>query len=466
MKHIKSRTLEIEIPEDNPFQNDRLERRQLCDILTEVVSFYRQSGCVMAICGDWGTGKTTFVKMWQQHLKCNSFKTLYFNAWSSDYTNDPLMALISELGELSPNSPTINKLASAGARIGLSFASSFIKMLTGIDARAINEAITEASDIGKEYLKKFADQKNTLYDFKNNLQQYIAENAAQHPVVFFIDELDRCNPHYSVAVLERIKHLFDIPNIIFVLAINKHELEHAIQGYYGSSKINACEYLRRFIDIEYALPQPKIEEYCRILYKEYDFDDFFSKRSSITEGKSFEKFSKAIFEAHQTNLRQMDRIYAYTRLALMQFNVLTNFYPNIFFLLCFWKITDHEFYNEIKNKNISCQELLEKLEYKLPKILLESDSDNDYKYYFETEYTIAYLLCSYDIMNVPLQNDPTIKREANARSGKIEYNLKAKYIKNDALYGAIKFYQERSIHIRYGLETIFQRIELLSKFSS
>lgn len=213
MKHIKSRTPEIEIPEDNPFQNDRLERRQLCDILTDVVSFYGQSGCVMAICGDWGTGKTTFVKMWQQHLKCNSFKTLYFNAWSSDYTNDPLMALISELGELSPNSPTINKLASAGARIGLSFASSFIKMLTGIDARAINEAITEASDIGKEYLKKFADQKNTLYDFKNNLQQYIAENAAQHPVVFFIDELDRCNPHYSVAVLERIKHLFDIPNI-------------------------------------------------------------------------------------------------------------------------------------------------------------------------------------------------------------------------------------------------------------
>lgn len=463
MKYLKSRTPEIEIPETNPFENDRLERRQLCDILTDVVSLYGQSGCVMAICGEWGTGKTTFVKMWQQHLKNNLFKTLYFNAWSSDYTNDPLMAMISELGELSPDSPRINKLASAGARIGLSFASSFIKKLTGIDACAINDAIKEASDIGKEYLKKFADQKTTLEDFKNNIQEYIAENAEQHPVVFFIDELDRCNPHYAVAVLERIKHLFDIPNIIFVLAINKHELEHAIQGYYGSSKINACEYLRRFIDIEYALPQPEIEEYCRILYQEYDFDDFFSKRSSITDGISFEKFTQVIFETHQTNLRQMDRIYAHTRLALMQFNHSTTFYKDIFFLLCFWKVTDNEFYNSIRHKNYSCQELLDRLEEKLPRILLEND--NKYKRHFNAEYIIALLLYSYDIMDEHLQNEPTIKLETNKSSGKIECNLKAKYLKNDTLYEAIRFYQTRSIDIVYRPESVFQRIELLSNFS-
>ena len=66
-----------------------------------------------------------------------------------------------------------------------------------------------------------------------------ADNAGEYPVIFFVDELDRCNPRYAVAVLERIKHLFEIPNIIFVLAINKKELSNAIQGYYGSSKIDS-----------------------------------------------------------------------------------------------------------------------------------------------------------------------------------------------------------------------------------
>ena len=94
----------------------------------------------------------------------------------------------------------------------------------------------------KEYLEKYSEQKATLDDFKKNIQTFVADNAGEHPVIFFVDELDRCNPHYAVAVLERIKHLFEIPNIIFVLAINKKELSNAIQGYYGSSKIDSNEY--------------------------------------------------------------------------------------------------------------------------------------------------------------------------------------------------------------------------------
>ena len=116
MKTIKSRSQEIEIPEDNPFVNDKLERAHLCSVLTDVVSFYGQSGCVLALNGEWGSGKTTFVKMWRQVLNNNGFKTLYFNAWASDYTEDPLMALIAELRELSADNSTIDKIASGAVR--------------------------------------------------------------------------------------------------------------------------------------------------------------------------------------------------------------------------------------------------------------------------------------------------------------------------------------------------------------
>lgn len=102
----------------------------------------------------------------------------------------------------------------------------------------------------------------------------MADNAKEHPVVFFVDELDRCNPNYAVSVLERIKHLFDIPNLVFVLAINKKQLCNAIQGYFGSMNMDSNEYLRRFIDIEYTLPAPQLEKFCNYLYDEYGFDEF------------------------------------------------------------------------------------------------------------------------------------------------------------------------------------------------
>ena len=76
-KYIKSRTLEIDVPEKSPFENDKLEREKTATILTDIVSFYGQSGCVMALNGEWGAGKSTFVRMWKQSLINNGFKTLY-----------------------------------------------------------------------------------------------------------------------------------------------------------------------------------------------------------------------------------------------------------------------------------------------------------------------------------------------------------------------------------------------------
>ena len=62
MVNMKSRTQEIEIPEKTPFVNDKLERAMLCDTLTDVVSFYGQSGCVMALSGEWDLEKRPLLR--------------------------------------------------------------------------------------------------------------------------------------------------------------------------------------------------------------------------------------------------------------------------------------------------------------------------------------------------------------------------------------------------------------------
>lgn len=475
MAFIKSRSQEIEIPVENPFANDKLERKHLCNILTDVVSFYGQSGCVLALGGEWGSGKTTFVKMWRQHLNNREFKTLYFNAWASDYTEDPLIALIAELSELSADNGTINKIAAGAVRITASVLKStlkgVLKKATGIDADVISDAIDESIDIGKKYLDKFEEQKTTLEEFKENLRKYIAENAGENPIVFFVDDLDRCNPHYAVAVLERIKHLFEIPNIVFVLAVNKKELSNAIQGYYGSSKIDSDEYLRRFIDVDFILPKPKLDAYFDFLYEEYEFDAFFNNETRKEvfgrkdEPYAFKTVALSMCKELNINLRQMDRIFAYSRLALMQFGSRTYLLPDIYFMLCFWKVMDSQFYNQISKKAFTVQEFLMKLEDKLPPAFFRKEEE----YYSSSNmvYVVACLLYCYDISGTgdrPVAS--TLKAIHNESTKKNEYNIQSKYFEKDELNEALDYYMRRyAEEARNGLRYILNRIELLHSFS-
>lgn len=476
VKIIKSRTPEIEVPENDPFKFDKLERKKTATILTDIVSFYGQSGCVMALNGEWGAGKTTFVKMWRQSLINNGFKTLYFNAWTSDYTDDPLLAMVSELKELSPKSPIINSIAGkAGRLIGgvlISASKGIFKKATGIDCDIVNNALETTEKIGEECLKRFEDQKTTVEEFKKEVEKFVADNAAEKPVVFFVDELDRCNPHYAVAVLERIKHLFDIPNIIFVLAINKEELCNAIQGYYGSININSEEYLRRFIDIEYTLPLLNMEVYCNHLYKEYEFADFFEneKRKEYFRGdyeiESFMRMAISISESAQTNLRQIERIFAYARLALMQFQSNSYVIPDIYFLLCFWKVMKPEFYKEIRNKKYTTQDLLTKIENILPEKLLVTDSNHIKNR--GIYYTLASLIYCYDTTSTDRYDIQTTSLEfrKNENTGNEESKIETSKLQKVLFDQALNSYLMSRGNDQYncGLNFLFNRIDLLEEF--
>ena len=79
-----------------------------------------------------------------------------------------------------------------------------------------------------------------------------------------IDELDRCRPSYAVELLEVAKHLFEVEHIVFVLAINRAQLAHSIRALYGIG-FDADGYLRRFVDVDFVLPEPDRDQLIRAL---------------------------------------------------------------------------------------------------------------------------------------------------------------------------------------------------------
>lgn len=376
---------------DNPFQLCKLGREKYANILTNIVQNYAE-GFVLALNGEWGTGKTTFVKMWQASLEKNGYKTIYFNAWENDFESEPMTAILGEFKNLvGVHIDKYKSLLKAGAIVTKNVLPAILKGLISryIDADKTLEVFQKSIEAATEILDKQVDdyisKKQGLIDFKIELERFVDSSIGEKPIIFLIDELDRCRPDYAVEVLEKVKHFFSVKGIVFVLSIDKVQLGHSIQGYYGSEHIDSNEYLRRFIDIEYKLPKPDDDVFCGYLYDYYEFDEFFksSIRSNSHElrddGKLFKEFAVRLFADYKYTLRQQERIFAYSRIVLKSIANNNYVFPDIFLLLIHFKDRKIDLYNNIKYLRLSIQDLVNEYESIFSEILKDEISGVNFK---------------------------------------------------------------------------------------
>ncbi len=272
--HLKPK--EIVITKEEPFKEDLLNRKQYADLLTQIVK-HAEDGFTLSINADWGYGKTTFVKMWEAMLQSEEYKTIYFNAWESDFVADPMMALIDGLR----NGFETEDLPSEHLQKVKAFwktASKLVQLvpqyrIIGEIAEAIQEGIGECTEDNDE-LQKCTSIKQLVYTFRKQLSDFAKTIDEQKQLIVFVDELDRCRPDYAVQMLERIKHFFAIDNIIFVLSIDKTVICESIKSIYGD--IDTEGYLRRFIDLEFDLPEPNVSDFIEEQYNRKGLAEYYS----------------------------------------------------------------------------------------------------------------------------------------------------------------------------------------------
>jgi hypothetical protein len=222
------------------------------------------------------------------------------------------------------------------------------------------------ADVFENEVNEYEKKKKNISDFRKSLSEFIKNTNKEKPLIFIIDELDRCRPNYAVSILEQIKHFFSVPNIVFILSIDKEQLGNAIKGVYGSDNIDSDEYLRRFIDLEYSIPEPEVDVFYKYLYEYFKFDDFFisterlKHREFESDKSNFIDTCRLLFTNANIPLRQQEKIFAHSRLALRSFTSLTYVTPHLFMLLTFLKIIHNKFYEELKSNQLTIDELQER----------------------------------------------------------------------------------------------------------
>lgn len=293
------------------FPADKLDRAKYAEFLTHFLlsqatdknqqpNTYKNY--VINLNSEWGSGKTYFLKRWLHTLK-QYYPVVYVDAWKQDYSDDPLMTVVSSMinqlrtlaGKDKEDSFKASKkwiglfkAAAPGIARGLS------KRFLGIDPVEIMQANDD------ETIESLNEQDNQLTDVKDNPidMSFAASAAVQHildehdakamsiealkasvkewigaaiglnsqeasqfnyPAFVFIDELDRCRPSYAVEMLEVIKHIFDIEGIVFVVATDTEQLQHAIKAVYGEG-FDAKLYLGRFFHSRFSLRQADLTQ--------------------------------------------------------------------------------------------------------------------------------------------------------------------------------------------------------------
>lgn len=232
----------------------------------------------IALDGNWGSGKTFFVKQVKMVLDAhNSFieskndvdnekikgirtqyyqnapemlqpqVCIYYDAWENDNDDDPILSLVyTILNNVNTDYAfkNIDCVKTAG---------SIMEVFSGRNWSQLIDSLKGDNPLAS--LQKTKNVEKMVGEFLNTL---LPEKGNR--LIVLIDELDRCKPSYAVKLLERIKHYFSNDKITFVFSINTNELQHTIRKHYGAD-FDGSRYLERFFDLRVSLPPPDLQRY-------------------------------------------------------------------------------------------------------------------------------------------------------------------------------------------------------------
>lgn len=331
----------------NSLINDSIGRgefvRQFVKMLNAI-----EDNCTIALEGNWGSGKTFFVKQVKMVLdahnpnyqpvngflteerrkvikeKCSEFNAedgstelkpqlcVYYDAWRNDNDEDPILSLVYSIVK------EIGSDFSFDKKPTLDICSELINLVCDKDISKLIKVLKGENAL--DLIKKTKDEAEKVSKFLQSLLPEVGER-----LIVFVDELDRCKPSYAVKLLERIKHYFLDEEITFVFSVNINELRHTIRKCYGSD-FDATRYLDRFFDLRAALPKFDLEKYYASIGFELNENMFNYVCASVINKYQFEmrniaKYIRLAKIAVPKSVRKGDMLFVPEKSALFIYNI-------------------------------------------------------------------------------------------------------------------------------------------------
>lgn len=260
------------------FANDLFDVKKYVNALSD---FIRECNTPMtiAIQGDWGSGKTSFMNMIKSDIQKDVIP-IWFNTWQFSQFNMEgdipvtfLQYLVDEVEEKCPAGTTGEELKK------------HIKTLGLLGAKAVGIAANIASG-GAESLNNYIEEYQKVNPIelfarlKTNFQEAvdkICREMQTDRMVFFIDDLDRLQPVRAVELLEVLKLFLDCEKCVFVLAIDYEVISQGIRKKYEGSldAKKSRKFFEKIIQVPFKMPVAhyNIDNYIKESLREIGIDN-------------------------------------------------------------------------------------------------------------------------------------------------------------------------------------------------
>ena len=267
-------------------ENDLLNRNDFAVKLAKSISSWRnKESWVIALTGDWGSGKTSIKNLMVKELKKaeNPIHIIEFSPWewadqelitqsffnelSKDLaieSNDKKTKEVAEkfkkyayyLGHIqSVSEPAIKVLPlifGALMLINNFFSEEFSNFVIAV----IGIWLVVFQGLGKffelkvnrlEYLSK--ENKKSLFEVKQDIQKSL--DTFNSPILIILDDLDRLSSSQLLTITQLVKANSDFSNIIFLLLYSKSIVEEKLTD----KNQNGTAYMEKIIQVDFAVPK-------------------------------------------------------------------------------------------------------------------------------------------------------------------------------------------------------------------
>jgi hypothetical protein len=269
--------------------DDALDREKFGDLLYAFLRseyLLADDSFVVALTGGFGSGKSHFLEMWEnkiRSLKEPKPQIVHLNAWESDHSGEPILAIVSAIAKQLAASASIPgtsldvlKLSAARvARGSMSLikdaAIGYLETKTGVKLEDAWETIKE--DRVKDLLNKgamvlfedFEARQQAIDDLREELSSLV-EGRAELRLIIVVDELDRCRPTYAIEFLEALKHFLNVKGIAVLIAVDWDQLSSTARALFGGDLVIE-EYFRKFVSRKVPLPAPDPQALQKLISK-------------------------------------------------------------------------------------------------------------------------------------------------------------------------------------------------------
>lgn len=298
---------------DNETTEDLLGFKVHADLITEVVRDDSLLPITIGVFGDWGSGKSSILKIASEQLGELDDGTfvLYFNGWLFEGYDDAKAALLESIikefernkqfgpkvkGKAKKLLKSVNwmrvvglgfkKVALPAASAYFSGGLSLIPYLTEKFQSIKSEEIFEKlqGEKSEEFLKSLLqdtdeeDKSMLVREFRDEFAKLIDESKIKKLVVV-IDDLDRCTPDRIIENLEAIKLFLNVEKTAFIIGSDPRIVRHAIEYRFkpnhdgGDNDRIVDDYLEKLIQVPYYLPKlsdSEVETYISLLIAKRD----------------------------------------------------------------------------------------------------------------------------------------------------------------------------------------------------